>query len=192
MKNLLSLTQALIGQQDRLIKLTTPLGEDVLLPQHVIGHDRLGRGYEYTIDCVSVRADIDLRTLIAQPVTLWVQQADRTYLPVHGHVHTAKRLGSDGALTYCQIAFAPWLHFLKFRRDARIWQDKRADDMLADVFNEHPQAQGNYRFDLIGTPEPRSYCTQYETDWHFVQRLMEEEGWYGYHEQFGTARPMCS
>jgi type VI secretion system secreted protein VgrG len=185
MKNLLSLTKALVGQQDRLIKLTTPLGEDVLLPQHVTGHDRLGRGYAYTIDCVSVRADIDLRTLIAQPVTLWVQQADRSYLPVHGHVHTAKRLGSDGGLTYCQIAFAPWLHFLKFRKDARIWQDKRADDILADVFGEHPQARGNYRFDLVGTPEPRSYCTQYETDWHFVQRLMEEEGWYGYHEQSG-------
>ena len=72
MKDLLSLTQALVGQEHRLIRLATPLGEDVLLPQHVIGHDRLGRGYEYTIDCVSVRADLDLRTLIAQPATMWV------------------------------------------------------------------------------------------------------------------------
>ncbi len=29
----------------------------------------------------------------------------------------------------------------------------------------------------------RSYCTQYETDWNFANRLLEEEGWYGYHEQ---------
>lgn len=45
--------QALLGQQNRLVKLTTPLGEDVLLPQRVVAHERLGRSYEYAIDCLS-------------------------------------------------------------------------------------------------------------------------------------------
>ncbi len=182
LKNFLFLNQALVGQQARLVKLTTPLGEDVLLPQRVLAHERLGRSYEYTIDCLSVRDDIELKTLIAQPVTLWIQQADRSYLPVHGYVHTMKRLGSDGQFTFCQMSFAPWLHFLKFRKDARIWQDKTADDILSDVFNGYPQARGNFRFDVRELARERSYCTQYETDWHFVQRLMEEEGWYSYHE----------
>ena len=180
---LFSPTHARVGQHNRLIKLTTPLGEDVLLPQYVIGQDRLGRSYEYTIDCIAVRDDIELRALIAQPVTLWVLQADQAYAPISGYVHTARRLGSDGQLGYCQITIAPWLHFLKFRKDARIWQDRRADDILADVFAGHLQAQGQFRFDLFEPAEPRSYCTQYETDWHFVHRLMEEEGWYCYHEQ---------
>jgi type VI secretion system secreted protein VgrG len=175
--------QALLGQQDRLLKLDTPLGDNVLLPQRAVGHDRLGRSYEYTLDVVSVRSDIDLKKLIAQTITLWVKQADRTYLPINGYVYSAKRLGSDGDLTFCQLSFAPWLHFLKFRKDARIWQDKKTDDILADVFSVHPQARGKFRFDLTGPVSSRSYCTQYETDWHFVQRLMEEEGWYSYHEQ---------
>jgi type VI secretion system secreted protein VgrG len=177
------LLQSLIGQQDRLLRLMTPLGDDVLLPQRVIAHERLGRHYEYAIDCVSVDDNIELKKLIAQPVTLWIRQPDRSYLPVHGFVHTMKRLGSDGQLTFCQLSFAPWLHFLKFRKDARIWQDKAADDILSHVFNQHPQARGNYRFDLREAASARSYCTQYETDWHFVHRLMEEEGWYSYHEQ---------
>ena len=116
----LSLDHALIHQQDRLLKLTTPLGEDLLLPQRVVAHERLGRSYDYTIDLVSVRNDIELKKLIAQPVTLWIRQADRGYSPVNGYVHTVKRLGSDGQLTFCQMSFAPWLHFLKFRKDARI------------------------------------------------------------------------
>lgn len=177
------LDQALITQNYRLLKLSTPLGDDILLPQRVVAHERLGRSYEYTIDLVSVRDDIELKKLIAQPVTLWLRQADRSYRPVNGYAHTVKRLGSDGQLTFCQMSFAPWLHFLKFRKDARIWQDKSADDILADVFAAHPQAQGNFRFDLSEPAIPRSYCTQYETDWHFVHRLMEEEGWYGYLEQ---------
>ena len=178
-----SIHQALISQHNRLLKLTTVLGDDILLPQRVIARERLGRSYEYTIDLIAVHDDIELKKLIAQPATLWVQQADRRYLPVNGYVHAAKRLGSDGQLSFCQIRFAPWLDFLKFRKDARIWQDKKADDILADVFSMHPQAQGRFRFDLREQALPRSYCTQYESDWHFVHRLMEEEGWYGYHEQ---------
>ena len=183
LQSLLSLQQALIEQHDRLLQLTTTLGKNVLLPQRVLAHERLGRSYEYTVDLVSVRDDIELKNLIAQPVTLWVRQVDRSYLPTNGYVHTVKRLGSDGQLTFCQISFAPWLHFLKFRRDARVWQEKTADEILTEVFAVHPQAQGNFRFDLSEPAARRSYCTQYETDWHFVQRLMEEEGWYAYHEQ---------
>ncbi|SEO39835.1 type VI secretion system secreted protein VgrG [Duganella sp. CF517] len=175
--------QVLVEQHDRLVKLTTPLGENVLIPQRVLADDRLARGYEYWLDCLSVVHDIELKKLIAQPVTLWVRQQDRNYLPVHGYVHTMKRLGSDGQLTFYQLAFAPWLHFLKYRKDARIWQDKTADDILRDVFNVHPQAQGNFRFDVREPARRRSYCTQCDTDWHFAQRLMEEEGWYSYHEQ---------
>jgi len=118
------------------------------LPQRLLAYERLGRTYEYTIDLVSVRDDIELKTLIAQPVALWIRQMDRRYLPVTGYVHTIKRLGSDGGLTFCQMSFAPWLHFLKFRKDARIWQEKRVDDILADVFSEHTQARGNFRFEL--------------------------------------------
>jgi type VI secretion system secreted protein VgrG len=165
---LLSPDTALIGQHNRLVKLDTPLGPDVLLPRRVIAHEELGSGYTYTVDCLAVRHDIALKQLIAQPVTLWVRQADTNYLPVHGYVHMMKRLGSDGHFTFCQMMFAPWLHFLKFRQDARIWQDKTADDILRDVFNGHLQAQGNFRFDIRDPALPRSYCTQYETDWHFV------------------------
>lgn len=183
LKELLSLDRALITQQNRLLKLTTSLGDDVFLPQRVIAHERLGRNYDYTIDIVSVRRDIDLKDLIAQPVTLWIRQDDRSYLPVSGYVRSVKRLGCDGQLTFCQMSFAPWMHFLKFRKDARIWQDKTADEILADVFSIHAQARGNFRFDLNEPAVARSYCTQYETDAHFVQRLMEEEGWYSYYEQ---------
>ena len=92
MKISFPLEQALIGQQNRLLKLTTPFDNDVLLPQRVLAQERLGRGYEYTVDVVSIRPNIELKKLIAQPVTLWVQQADRAYLPKHGYVCTAKRL----------------------------------------------------------------------------------------------------
>jgi type VI secretion system secreted protein VgrG len=170
-------------QSDRLLKLDSPLGNNVLLPQRVIGRSRIGRHYEFTVDAVSTSDAIELKTLIAQPVTLWIQQTDGAYLPHHGYVHTARRLGSNGSLTSYQFGFASWMHFLRFRKDARIWQNKSADTILADVFGMHPQARGAFRFVLKNPLPSRSFCMQYEDDWNFVHRLMESEGLFGYFEQ---------
>ncbi|MBN3771651.1 type VI secretion system Vgr family protein [Burkholderia sp. Se-20378] len=170
-------------QDERLVKLETPLGPDVLLPHRVKGRSRLGRHFEFTVDAVSVSDDIELKKLIAQPVTLRIQQADKSYAPHHGYVHAARRLGSDSGLTHYQIVFASFLHFLKFRRDQRIWQDKSADEIIADVLNQHQQAKGCFDFRLYQPLPSRSFCMQYEDDWHFVHRLMESEGLYGFWEQ---------
>ncbi|WMY08147.1 type VI secretion system Vgr family protein [Paraburkholderia phenoliruptrix] len=170
-------------QSDRLLKLDTPLGTNVLLPQRLVGHSRLGRDYEFTLDAVSTSDNVELKKLIAQPVTLWVQQTDQSYAPHHGYVHTARRLGSDSAITSYQIGFVSWMHFLRFRKDARIWQDKTVDEILTDVFNMHPQAQGAFRFSLKNALPQRSFCVQYEDDWNFCHRLMETEGLFGYFEQ---------
>ncbi|SHK96833.1 type VI secretion system Vgr family protein, partial [Paraburkholderia terricola] len=177
-----------LAQSDRLLKLDSPLGGHVLLPQRVIGHSRIGRHYEFTVDAVSISGAIELKTLIAQPVTLWIQQTDKSYLPHHGYVHTARRLGSDNGLTSYQLGFASWMHFLRFRKDARIWQDKPAEEILTDVFNLHPQAQGAFRFALNRPLTPRSFCMQYEDDWNFVHRLIENEGLFGCFEQAGDGQ----
>ncbi|MGE8160348.1 type VI secretion system Vgr family protein [Paraburkholderia sp. NPDC080076] len=170
-------------QQGRLLKLDTPLGDNVLLPQRVVARSRLGRQYEFTVDVVSTSTDIELKKLIAQPVTLWLQQSNTSYLPHHGYIHTGRRLGSDGGLTSYQIGFSSWMHFLKFRKDARVFQDQTVDEILTTVFNGHPQAQGAFRFELQKPLPQRSFCVQYEDDWNFCRRLMESEGLFGYVEQ---------
>jgi len=123
-----------------------------------VGHSRLGRHFEFTVDVVSLSGNIELKTLIAQPVTLWIQQSDKSYQPHNGYVHTVRRLGSNGELTTYQLGIASWMHFLKFRRDQRIWQDKAADDIITDVLNTHPQARGFFRFALSRGLPSRSYC----------------------------------
>ncbi|MGF6767691.1 type VI secretion system secreted protein VgrG [Paraburkholderia sp. GAS199] len=172
-----------LAQDDRLLKLDTPLGSDVLVPQRVVGKSRIGRHFEFTLDVVSTSSNIELKKLIAQPVTLWIQQSDKSYLPHNGFVHTARRLGSDSVLTSYQIGFASWMHFLKFRRDQRIWQDVSIEEIVSDVFNAHPQAQGRFQFALSGQLPARSYCRQDEYDWNFVHRLLESEGLYGFWQQ---------
>ncbi|MDN7866200.1 type VI secretion system tip protein VgrG [Burkholderia multivorans] len=181
-QDLIALLNSGLRQSERIVKLDTPAGPDVLLPHIVVGTAGLGRNFEYAVDVVSLRESLELKSLIAQPVTLWIQQADKTYRAVHGYVHTARRLGSDGQLTTFQLTFSSWLHFLKFRKDARIFQDKTVESILDAVFGKHPQAYGAYRFELGKRSPVRSFCVQYEDDWNFVHRLMESEGWWYYFE----------
>ncbi len=75
-----------LSQQDRLLKLDTSAGNNVLLPHRVTGCSRIGRDFSFLLDCVSTQGDVQLKTLIAQTVTLWIQQADRSYLPHHGYI----------------------------------------------------------------------------------------------------------
>jgi type VI secretion system secreted protein VgrG len=79
-----------LPQQDRLLKFDTSLAADTLLPQRVVGRSRMGRNFDFTVDLVSRSDAIELKSLIAHPVTLRIQQADRSYAAHHGYVNTAR------------------------------------------------------------------------------------------------------
>ncbi|MGN4075814.1 phage late control D family protein, partial [Burkholderia gladioli] len=144
--NLTDLIQAIQGgliQQDRLIKADIPsLPANTMVPCRVLATSEIGRDFSVTLDMISTAGDVELKALIAQSMTLWIQQADKSYLPVNGYVHTARRLGADGSFTVYQLVFASWMHFLRFRSDMRYWQDRSVDAIIADVLDQHPQAQG--------------------------------------------------
>lgn len=172
------------AQRNRLLKLDTPLGADWLVPLQAKGSAQLGRDYEFIVDVASIRgSEIKLDALIGQAVTLWLQKTDGAYLPYHGYVHAFSRLGADGSLTYYQLRFSSWLHFLRLRRDMRDWQEQTGEQIIADVFDQHPQAQGAYRFDLRQPMPQYSNRVQWEYDWNFVHRSLEEAGVFGRFEQ---------
>ncbi|MBR8458688.1 type VI secretion system tip protein VgrG [Burkholderia dolosa] len=182
--NVTELAQAIPGgliQQGRLLKTDIPaLPNNALVPRRAVTRSELGRDFSVVLDLVSTASDVELKTLIAQPITLWIQQTNKSYLPINGYIHTARRLGTDGSLATYQLSFASWMHFLRFRSDMRYWQEQPIDAILADVFDMHPQARGQYRFALSKPLPSRSYCRQSETDWNFVHRLMEDEGLFGF------------
>jgi len=178
-QDIMSVLQSTASQTGRLLKLDTVLGSDVLLPQRIVGHSRIGRELSFTIDVVSLNGTVELKSLIATTATLWLQQTDSsTYVPINGYVHTARRLGSDGQLTSYQLVMSSWMHFLRFRKDAQIFQEQTADAIIEAIFAKHPQAAGAYRFDIAKPAPVRSFCMQYEDDHNFVHRLLESEGWF--------------
>ncbi|WP_229262908.1 type VI secretion system Vgr family protein [Duganella radicis] len=183
----------MFSQETRLLRLTTPLGADVLLPECVRGEEALSGGFRFRITALSPDASLSLRALLGQPVLLELHTTLADTRPFHGHVTGAEANGANGGLARYTLTLEPWTAFLGHNRDSRIFQDQNVFDILDAVFGAW-QGQGKlapaWRFDVQdrGRYPVRSLTTQYqESDLAFAERLMHEEGLFHYfvHSQDG-------
>lgn len=182
-------------QGSRLLKLTTPLGADVLVAECVRGEEGLGQGFQFQVAALSTDAAISLKSLIGQPALLeLLTTAGRDAMrPFHGHVTAVELTGANGGLARYALTIGPWTAFLAHGRDSRIFQDMTTPDILEAVFAGY-RGKGTlapaWRFDLQDREvyPKRSITTQYrESDLAFVERLMHEEGLFYYFEHAGQA-----
>ena len=176
-------------QATRLLRLSTPLGEDTLLAECAQCEEALDGGYTVTISALSLDAGISLRALLGQPVLLQLLTVDSgAERAFHGHVTAAEMTGSNGGMARYVLTVQPWTAFLGYGRDSRVFQDMTVFDILDAVFGAW-QHQGRlapaWRFDIADRAAypVRSLTTQYqESDLAFAQRLMAEEGLFYFFE----------
>ncbi|MDY0962394.1 type VI secretion system Vgr family protein [Massilia sp. CFBP9026] len=130
---------------------------------------------------LSTSAYIPVTALLGQPATLELTLADGMRARFSGDICEAAMLGSDGGLARYRIRIAPWIWRLAHVRNCRVWQDKRAIDIVDAVFADYrPAARWRWSDEInsfMADALPRSYCCQYrESDLEFVLRLLAEEG----------------
>jgi type VI secretion system secreted protein VgrG len=175
-------------QNERLVRLRTPLGAEVLLAERVNLQEHIGpgpqtqAGFEAEVFALASDAHIELKTLLGQPALIELELADGSTRPWHGHITQAALVGSDGGLARYRITIEPWLAFLAHRQDSWVFQDQTVIEVIDEIFADY-QAQGKlapaWRFELADAAvyPKRSLCIQYqESDLDFVQRLLLEEG----------------
>jgi type VI secretion system secreted protein VgrG len=179
-------------QETRLLRLTTPLGSD-LLAECVRAQEGISEGYALQVDALSLDAGIALKSLLGQPALL--QLLTSTSLdaprPFHGHITKVAMTGSNGGFARYTLTIEPWTAFLDHGRDSRIFQDMTVFDILDAVFGAY-QGQGTlspaWRVDSADQSiyPKRSLTTQYgESDLAFAERLMHEEGLFYFFEHTG-------
>lgn len=167
------------AQGEHRIRITTPLGPDVLLFRKMQARERVSQLYEFTVDAFSKNLDIHGKDLLGLPVTVsftlpGTSERDRHF---HGLVSQFSFDGTSGTFAQYRLRLSPWLWFLTRTRDSRIFQEKTVPVILKQIFQEH--GVGGFEDRLSGQYRTWNYCVQYrETDFHFVSRLMELEGIY--------------
>lgn len=63
-------------QGTRLISISTPLGEDVLLATNFSGHEGVSRLFSYDVDLVSENKSITFKNIVGQAVTVKLYLSD--------------------------------------------------------------------------------------------------------------------
>jgi len=162
-------------QENRLIAIDTPLGEDALLLQGFTGQEGISRLFSFDLDLLSEESSIPFDQIVGQKVTLTITLADGDKRYLNGFVSRFAQSGSDERFTYYRAEVVPWLWFLTRTTDCRIFQNMTVPDIIMKIFKD--LGFSDFKTVLQGNFEPRDYCVQYrETDFAFVSRLMEEYG----------------
>jgi len=180
---LMDLAALFVPQNQRLVKLTTPLqSTQELLLDHFTGSERLSHLFSFNLALISQDAHIELKSLIGKPALLEIELADGGSRPIHGYITYFASNGSDGGLAYYSATLSPWLWMLERRFDSRIFQDKTVEEVITQVFAGYGELP-KFEFRLSKALKPHSYITQYrESDLSFVQRLLDTEGLFYYFE----------
>ncbi|MEN1943495.1 type VI secretion system Vgr family protein [Luteimonas sp. MJ293] len=184
------------GQHDRLLRLHTPLGGDVLVAETLLARESFDQGgFRLELTALSVDAHLSLDDLIGQPVLVELLTADsRADLrPFHGHVTDCEVLGSNGGLARYRLVVEPWLAFLGQRFDSYAFQDMTVIEIVEDLLADYAQAGAlapAWRWELADRAlyRKRSLTTQYEeSDFAFLHRLLADEGIFYWFEHAGAA-----
>ncbi|MEN9903983.1 MAG: hypothetical protein RLZZ555_548 [Pseudomonadota bacterium] len=162
------------GSIDRRVRVASTLG-DALWFERMEGSDGLSCSGEYRLALLSRRGDIVAEELLGKPLSIVVELPSGGRREFNGLAASFSLLPPKGRLHRYQIVLRPWTWMLTRRRDSRIFQGLTTQQILQAVFARHSAA--DFRFELASSHAPRPYCVQYrETDFHFMSRLLEEDG----------------
>lgn len=170
---------------DRNFEVTT---EGVDTPDDPLGL-RFARmtGFDAISDCFSFQLvlqssdfNVSSEDLLGTPVTVRAGEKDDIRF-FHGLVDQFRFAGLHDGWGQYELTLRPSLWFLSKTTDNRIFQAKSVVEIIEEVLGE--QSGLVFETRLNESYDPRDYCVQYgESDLDFIQRLMEFEGIYYFHE----------
>ena len=191
----------------RTISLSSPvmpiiLGQPVLVISTLSGEEALSTLYEYSLIVKTppspyihwqTAANVDIKALIGKEVTATIE-LDGSGLSttiglgkgereISGIVEKGRFLGCDVNQAKYEIIIRPWLYLATLTSDYKIFQNKTVVEIIEEVLAEY-----NFLFEkrLSGHYPRLDFQVQYgESDFDFLERIMEEWGIYWFFEHQG-------
>jgi type VI secretion system secreted protein VgrG len=157
------------------MRITTPLGDDVLLLKGLRGREEVSRLFGYELSLLSTQTSVSFDAIVGKSATVSLLMADGGWRHINGVIGGFSQGGWTGNLTNYAATLVPWTWLLTRTSDCRIFQNLTAPDIIQRIFDDF--GFKDYSNRLHGSFATREFCVQYrETAFDFVSRLMEEEG----------------
>jgi type VI secretion system secreted protein VgrG len=173
----------LSGDDNAVLSIKTILGKGKLLVLRMQGSEYLSHVAQYRIELVAnvsmlgKSEEIDFKKLLGTRANLSMKvPGDDKARHFNGFVIQMERGERHGRYESYTMVLRPWAWFLTRTRNCRVFQNKSAKEVIAEVLNDYSSGS-DHAWRLSHSPHKREYCVQYdETDFDFVSRLLEEEG----------------
>ncbi|ECG6088606.1 type VI secretion system tip protein VgrG [Salmonella enterica subsp. enterica serovar Blukwa] len=136
--------------------------------------DTLNLGY------VSPAANLPLKPMVGKDLCVNIELDGGGKRHISGLVTAARVVGHEGRSVTYELHMEPWLKLLTHTSDYKAFQNKTVVDILDEVLAEYPYPVEKR---LVESYPVRTWQVQYgETDFDFLQRLMQEWGIYWWFE----------
>ncbi|MEY4575924.1 MAG: hypothetical protein RL701_627 [Pseudomonadota bacterium] len=171
-------------------KVSTSLGDEMLVLANLSGQEALGRPFRYDLDLFSLNPDVALEDLVGQPVTVQIELGEGEYRYINGIASRFACVGTSGRFTRYRVTLRPWLWLLTRATDCRIFQHETVPNVVKKVFRD--LGFSNFDENLSRPYRQWEYLVQYrESSFNFVSRLMEQEGIYYYFKHEDGKHTLC-
>jgi len=165
----------------REIRLTVGLGGEQVEYVSLSAREELSHPFEVELQIVATLGELDLAPHIGEPVSVTVFEDQDIVRYFNGLLVEAVHLSEDGDGFHYNLSLRPFTHFMASKRGFAIFQEKTVIDIIKEVFSG--AGITDYELRVTESYEPFEYCVQYaESDFHFISRLMEQEGLYYFFE----------
>ena len=169
---------AIFTQDKRLGKLTTVLGKDTLVLLRFDGRDHINNLFEYRIEALSTKPNIDFDGLIGTHASVEIESQNDGTRAYDGLVTEAKWAGVGENGNKYALTLRPWLWVASQRRNQRIFHNKTVVQIIEELFAAYSGlGDPALKVNLSATYPELEYTVQYrESDLAFATRLMERFG----------------
>jgi type VI secretion system secreted protein VgrG len=174
---------ARFDRSNSILQLTTsPLGQDVLVPTAISGHEAISQPFSYRVQMISDQGGIDPDQMLHMPGCLVLRRDQEPARYFHGIFQEFAASGQARPDIFAYTAvLVPKVWFLSQTIDCRVFQEKSVKDILEQMFQDAGVTDVDFR--LYAQPHQRAYTVQFnETDLQFATRLMEETGLFYFFE----------
>lgn len=160
------------------------VADDLLLVKQVSGTETICGGLEYTLLCISTRADLPTKQFLAMPVELQFVTDTGALRSVCGIVDAVVAGEADGGLATYQLVVRDALAIMDKGRHNRIFRNKNEIDITKLILDEwrrrNPVLARAFDYTLWHLKTsypPREFTMQYnESDAAFLRRLWQRRG----------------
>jgi type VI secretion system secreted protein VgrG len=164
-------------QAARIAAVSSALGEDELVLRRLCAVEHVSRSFTFDLELLSENIAIKHEQLLGQRMTVRYELPGGGTRYFDGFVGQFSCLGGEGRYARYRARVDSWLWYLTRSSDCRVFQNKAVPQIVKEVFGKYPIAEFQDR--LTANYRVWDYCVQYrETDYDFVNRLLEQEGIY--------------